>query len=154
MTDNTAILPATKVCTKCGLEKKLNLFTRAKRNSSGYASVCNDCTKKANALWREKNRDKIKEYNKRDRRINNEKRKYKPKTEDQKKRATESWHRWYERNREWYNKARLRPKDDDYTDLHPLDERAIGFRSWAVICSVEYAKELTILENSDNIDFE
>ena len=38
-------------------------------------------------------------------------------------------------------------KDNDYSDLHPLDERAIGFRSWAVITSTEYAKELTILNS-------
>ena len=41
---------------------------------------------------------------------------------------------------------------DDYSDLLPLTERDVSFRSWAVITSQEYAKELTIWQIADMLD--
>ena len=53
---------------------------------------------------------------------------------------------WYWKNRAWLlEKERERrgskkiDDDDDYSELYPLDERSVGFRSWAVITSSEYA---------------
>jgi hypothetical protein len=43
------------------------------------------------------------------------------------------------------------PDSDDYSDLVPIPEDG-AFRSWAVITSQEYAKELTIWQIADMLD--
>ena len=70
---------------------------------------------------------------------------------------------YYQKNREWIlekerekrGSKKIDDDDDiDYTDLTPLDERSFGFRSWAVITSAEYAKELTAWQIADMMEEE
>lgn len=50
---------AVKTCTKCGRELDLSMFNRNCKSKDGLCSSCKDCQK----LWREQNKDKIREYN-------------------------------------------------------------------------------------------
>ena len=143
MTDIPAI-PATKVCTKCGKEKTIDLYSRNCQNKDGRLNVCKKCQV-----------DYAKEYRKKNRLTENKKRRemYAKLPDEKKKRKIQQATASYKRNRKKYNAIRKRNDDtDDYTDLHPLDERAIGFRSWAVITSTEYAKELTPWQIADTME--
>jgi hypothetical protein len=47
-----------KVCTKCNVEKDLNLFRKQKANKSGYANVCKRCHTDYMISYYENNPDK------------------------------------------------------------------------------------------------
>jgi hypothetical protein len=49
-----------KKCSKCGIEKSLEEFSKDKSSKDGYISHCKECIKK----YQEKNKDKIKEQRK------------------------------------------------------------------------------------------
>lgn len=51
-----------KKCTKCGENKSLDMFYRAKDQSSGLRPECKVCQKGKNKEWATKNKDKIKSY--------------------------------------------------------------------------------------------
>lgn len=72
---------STKVCSKCGEEKELSEFCKHKIEKDGLSSICKQCKKqqdflyrntqsgkeshrRANKIYRKKNREKRKEYNK------------------------------------------------------------------------------------------
>ena len=59
--------------------------------------------------------------------------------------------RWKERGYSPYSNV-SDDSDIDYTDMYPLYERSFGFRSWAVITSTEYAKELTPWQIADTME--
>jgi transposase-like protein len=50
----------TKVCTKCGIEKPLDMFNKSNHNSSGHSPRCKQCDKE----YREENKERAKEYSK------------------------------------------------------------------------------------------
>jgi len=143
--------PTTKCCTKCGAEypATLEYFPPVKQKLDGLHSWCRPCfrarikeyVKKADP---EKRRRKAREYYQKNR---------EKLCEQQRKKRAENAEAARKRKREWYckNRAWLLERererrgskkiddDDDYSDLYPLDERRFGFRSWAVITSIEYA---------------
>lgn len=62
-------VPQTKVCSKCGIEKPLDDFYRAKRGLYGRRADCKQCKDKVSRLWllntpraQEGNRQRAKEY--------------------------------------------------------------------------------------------
>lgn len=52
-------------CTRCEIIKPLEDFFKHKKCLDGYNSQCKDCTTSANKAWREKNKDKMDEYRRR-----------------------------------------------------------------------------------------
>jgi hypothetical protein len=52
-----------KTCTKCKEEKPFTSFTKGK-GSDGLSYWCKSCKKREQKSWREKNKEKIKQYNK------------------------------------------------------------------------------------------
>lgn len=46
----------TKACTKCGLEKNLTCFSKAKKGKFGKASVCKPCRTLQNNVWAKENK--------------------------------------------------------------------------------------------------
>lgn len=142
MTDTPAIIPATKVCTKCGTEKTIDCFYRSNQSLDGLSSHCKKCHKADIKAWRLQNRDIV---------AKKARDTYRKKTEEQKELRRKKVREWYAKNKTRYNTGRMWPTDD-YSDLSPLDERHIGFRAWAVITSYEYAKELTLWQNADMME--
>ena len=53
-----------KVCSKCKEEKEVCEFNLNKSRSNGYRAECRECTKLITKIYKEKNKLKIKEYNK------------------------------------------------------------------------------------------
>ena len=54
-----------KQCTKCKIEKSISLYYKCNAKKDGKSSSCKECDNKAKALWRSKNQDKVKAYEKR-----------------------------------------------------------------------------------------
>lgn len=56
------VLPVTKICTKCKVEKSIDNFLHSSRvlknGTCGYASECKECHKIANYHWEKTNREK------------------------------------------------------------------------------------------------
>ena len=52
-----------KNCSKCGLLKEVNIdnFKSEKSCSDGFRNVCRECSRKLDAIFRERNREKIRE---------------------------------------------------------------------------------------------
>ena len=74
------MLPHEKACTRCGVVKPLDGFSRDKRSGDGRKSACKECTNKSKRRyydenldkereslrrWREENRDKVLESSRR-----------------------------------------------------------------------------------------
>jgi hypothetical protein len=53
-----------KRCTKCGDTKSLEHFNKEKLGKYGVGSRCKPCIRAINSMYRERNRDKRREYNK------------------------------------------------------------------------------------------
>ena len=53
-----------KKCSRCKLVKPISEFNKDKKATVGFQSCCKDCSNKAYKLWVEKNKDKMKEYQK------------------------------------------------------------------------------------------
>ena len=54
----------TKICTKCGIEKDLNLFSTNKMGKLGKSSICKICMSKIAKEWRSNNSERVKEKSK------------------------------------------------------------------------------------------
>ena len=54
-----------KCCTTCGIEKTLSDFNKDKNLKDGHAYCCKDCVRIYKKKYREKNLDKLKEYDRR-----------------------------------------------------------------------------------------
>ena len=61
------MLMARKSCNVCGVTKSLSEFPKAKTCADGHRNKCKDCTYSRQKAWKEKNRDK---YNEAQRRYN------------------------------------------------------------------------------------
>jgi len=59
-----------KVCSKCNLEKELIDFNKSKLNKDNLRGYCKICQSKLDKLYREKNKEKLKEYSKKHYKIN------------------------------------------------------------------------------------
>jgi hypothetical protein len=76
-----------KTCSKCGCEKPLTEFYRAKGNKDGYSGRCKVCQTAENNAWKEANADKMRGY----------KKKW---DENNKDKVAAKTRRWYEANKE------------------------------------------------------
>lgn len=53
----------TKICTKCGIEKKIDSFNKMSKVKCGVRGYCRECQKIDSKKYRLENREKIKDYN-------------------------------------------------------------------------------------------
>ena len=53
-----------KKCNKCLIEKDISLFSRNIKNNDGLSNQCKECKKKASKIYRDNNKEKIRERNK------------------------------------------------------------------------------------------
>jgi len=51
-----------KNCTKCGRDLPLDAFSNDPRKKDGKYSACKECHNRMTREWREKNKDKVKKY--------------------------------------------------------------------------------------------
>ena len=51
-----------KLCKYCGETKNIFLFKKCNKRKSGHSNMCLDCKKNESKEYREKNKEKIKEY--------------------------------------------------------------------------------------------
>lgn len=54
----------TKICSKCGIEKSIESFNKHQDHTDGLRSECKDCTNKSKKQWRQKNKEQIREKEK------------------------------------------------------------------------------------------
>lgn len=54
----------TKVCGKCGLEKDFSQYKKQKNGKYGLYSICKDCVKERDKIYRDSHKEHKKEYNK------------------------------------------------------------------------------------------
>ena len=121
----------TKVCTKCGKVKPLDLFGNQKEGKGGKCSICKECHKDARRAWIERNPQKHAAHEAKQR-------------ENRKPQRKEARKRWEERNHEkvaakkaaWQRKNSERLAD---SYLRRELKRSLG-------CSTEVANELIELK--------
>ena len=54
----------TKVCGKCGIEKDSSQYKKAKNGKYGLYSICKDCAKERDKIYRDSHKEHKKEYSK------------------------------------------------------------------------------------------
>lgn len=110
----------TKVCTKCGEENILSLFTKDRSKSDGYRSYCKKCRNKYLREWCKKNPEKVSQSNMKYNEKNPEKRKatslnyYKNNTK-----------KILSKNKEWRNRNQHKKKEYNSRDIALLNNRYI-----------------------------
>lgn len=125
------MIKETKVCNKCGIEKSISEF-RLKKHKGTYVLnyICNDCEKIQAKIYRENNRDKIREINKKNHEKNYDK--YKEKIlEYQEKYRKEHQNKIKKYKKEYYkkNKDKIMQTNKDYRDKNQ-DKIKIARRIW------------------------
>lgn len=86
----------TKICSKCGEEKTLDMFSKQKTTKDGLRSWCKECFKEYNKKYSEKNKDKIKECKKKYSEGNKDKiNKYHKKYREENKNKINEYHKQY-----------------------------------------------------------
>lgn len=55
-------MTSSKVCRKCGQSKPVSCFYKHPKMADGFLNICKDCTKERVAKHRDKNLDRIREY--------------------------------------------------------------------------------------------
>lgn len=103
-----------KTCNKCGLVKSLDNFTKCKSCANGVRNTCKLCTRNYMINYQNNNLDKITEYYKNYRLVNNEKNKkylinYNAKPENKLKKR-----KYYEENIEYYRNLEKTEKRKKY----------------------------------------
>ena len=63
----------TKVCSKCGIEKPIEMFGKCESNKDKLQYMCKECTNKYAALYYKEHRNKRKKYRKEYHKKNKEK---------------------------------------------------------------------------------
>lgn len=131
----------TKVCTKCGENKKIDMFGKQKKVKSGLKSICKECEKEIGRKYRLENKDKILESNILYRLENKEKiltsqNKYKEENLDKVKEAKKKWKdknpehgdNYYSENKEKI----LEQQKQKYLKLHPKEKIEEGYKKCSV----------------------
>ena len=93
----------TKICSKCGVEKKLDEYYISTKSKDGRASACKECRKPIDKLYREKNKELISKKSKvyRDNNVETykkKKQKYYQKNKDEVLKRNKEWR---ENNKTW-----------------------------------------------------
>jgi len=137
MSANPDLLPpATKFCTKCGVEKLLGEFNRDKSHKDGYRSHCKSCSSERHKAYRHAHRDDLNEqqsiYHQANRdRLNEQRRLYRLSNRDQTKERNRAYYRANREALRAYNKAYMRTRGltpEGYTTSlwHALNTRTIN----------------------------
>tara|TARA_R110000868_G_scaffold197522_1_gene443686 strand:+ start:303 stop:917 length:615 start_codon:yes stop_codon:yes gene_type:complete len=142
----------TKVCTKCGVEKKLTDFNKMSKVKCGVRSYCRECQTIDSKKYRIENKVKIKEYNTK---WNEENQEYYKKYfeeyyiinyETEKERKL----KWYRDNLEYFNNYQKKRKKEDImfklkTDMRNSVNRYLKYRSQKTFdivgCDPQFLKE-------------
>lgn len=140
----------TKTCTKCKQAKELACFQAYKRNGvQKVRANCNDCQKNAMKLWRDKNRHKIHEYNKR---------KYWENPADRRSRAIKAYWDKAEENRDRARKYASMPEKkemrkrnmSDFSERNPDYFKDYMRNNWEKY--LEYAARRRIIKSKSSIN--
>lgn len=130
----------TKICSKCGIEKELNCFSKDQKTKDGFAYRCKECDKEYKKQYNETHKEFLKErrayFRNRD-----------PELTKQRKRAE------YQRNKEHYkiygekyraeNKEKIKIRDKRYRETHIEQIKARKqLTYWQRIC-----EDVTKVEN-------
>ena len=104
-----------KVCSKCGEEKKLELFIKSKECKNGRAGICKICSSKYFSEWYKKNKIRLKpireEYAKKNKeKLKKTNRKY---YENNKEKILKYGADWYQKNKKRIVKKQLERKKND-----------------------------------------
>jgi hypothetical protein len=142
----------TKVCTKCLVEKKLSDFNKMSKVTCGVRSYCRECQKIESKKYRLKNKEKIKEYNTKWNKENQEYYKkyfeeyYIVNYEKEKERKL----KWSRENKEYSNNYQKQRKKEDVlfrlmSDMRNSINRYLKYKSQKTFdivgCSPEFLKE-------------
>jgi hypothetical protein len=142
----------TKVCTKCGVEKKLTDFNKMSKVKCGVRSYCRECQTIDSKKYRIENKVKIKEYNTKWNKENQEYYKkyfeeyYIINYETEKERKL----KWYRDNLEYFNNYQKKRKKEDIlfklkTDMRNSVNRYLKYRSQKTFdivgCDPQFLKE-------------
>lgn len=105
----------TKVCTKCNLEKNLTEFNKMSKVKCGVRSYCRECQKIETKKYKSENKEKIKQYNTKWNKENQEYYKkyfeeYYSVNYEREKERKKTWHR---NNKEYANNYQKRRKKQD-----------------------------------------
>jgi hypothetical protein len=104
-----------KVCSKCNLEKNLTEFNKMSKVKSGLRSYCRDCQKIESKKYKSENKEKIKEYNTKWNKENQEY--YKKYFEEyylvNYEREKERKRKWFKDNKEYANNYQKQRKKRD-----------------------------------------
>jgi 5-methylcytosine-specific restriction endonuclease McrA len=113
-----------KTCKKCGIEKDIKEFSKS---LFGHRSDCKSCHNLQVQEWREKNKEKIKEYSQKyikDGRVN-----YEKKRETNKLWQSQNLDKHRESSKRYYTKnaEKVKQANKSYHDRHPETRRTIKF---------------------------
>lgn len=90
-----------KVCTKCGIEKPIEMFCKNKNSKDGLNYHCKECSNKATRAWRSENKEHEKEYRKNNKELI--KQNYEVWYRENRERKLEYNKKWWQDNRERRN---------------------------------------------------
>jgi hypothetical protein len=112
-----------KECSKCKEKKDLSFFTKLKKSKDGLSYWCKECRKKSQYKWLQKNKEKIKAYNKKNKeKIKAYRKKY---YEKNKEKMKENAARWHKNNPEKV-KEKNRRGVKKWNEKHSFKSRIIG----------------------------
>jgi hypothetical protein len=142
----------TKVCTKCNIEKELKYFNKMSKVKCGVRSYCRECQSIESKKYRIDNKEKIKEYNTKWNKENQEY--YKKYFEEYNKlnyeKEKERKLKWSRDNKEYSNNYQKQRKKEDIlfrlkTNIRTSVNRYLKYRSKhtfeIVGCSPQFLKE-------------
>ena len=142
----------TKVCTKCGIEKELGEFNKTNKVKCGVRGNCRECQKTESKKYRLENKEKIKSYND----------KWNKENQDYYKKYFERYHiinyeneklrklKWSRSNKEYFNNYNKKRKKEDLLfrlsfDMRNSINRYLKYRSKKTFdivgCSPQFLKE-------------
>lgn len=144
-----------KKCSKCGIEKDESEFNKNLKSKDGLYCHCKQCTKERKREYREKNKEKISEYNKRYHEANRE---------YELKRCKKWRENNFEKRREYKtkNKERIKEYEREYSKIYRVEnkekiseyakiydkkryeENKEQFREWGIKYRQEHKEEIAI----------
>lgn len=155
----------TKVCSKCSSEKELSEFNKSSKVKCGVRSYCRECQKVESKKYRLENKEKIKEYNDRWNKENQEYYKkyfekyYTINYENEKLRKLE----WSRNNKEYFNNYNKKRKKEDLLfrlsfDMRNSVNRYLKYRSKKTLdivgCTPQELKEHLEKQFSNGMSWE
>lgn len=104
----------TKVCTKCGVEKEINCFTKQKGGKDGIRSYCKECASISIKAYRSENKDIV----------NKKKKQWADLNKDKMKGYMKTYRKMYRKN----NSKRLAEKNKEWELKNPEKHKEIRLK--------------------------